>query len=142
MSRTVFRIHKVSAPGQSNRKEICYGDKVRISANSRLLGQDKIVYLTSGHCSTQSFAKLSHYQEVSFTSQANSFATIWEFDHVDAKVRFEMVGEQISVDDQILLKHAHTSNWLGSESSTFKNTYGPEMEVFVHSFYDTKKTQN
>jgi hypothetical protein len=46
---------------------------------------------------------------------------------VDAKVRFEMVGEQISVDEQILLKHAHTSNWLGSESRTFKNTYGPDM---------------
>jgi len=85
---------------------------------------------------------MSHYQEVTFTTACNTFATIWEFEHVDAKIRFEQVGEPVSVDEQVLLKHAHTSNWLGSESGLFKNLYGPEMEVFVHSFYDTKKTQN
>ena len=60
--------------------------------------------------------------------------SIWIIEHYDPKVRFEMTGEPVRVDDQILLKHSHTANWLGSENNVVKNIYGAEMEVFVHSY--------
>jgi hypothetical protein len=46
------------------------------------------------------------------------------------------------INDQVLLKHTFTSNWLGSENHTNNNLYGNEKEVFVHSLLNTKKTQN
>jgi len=144
MARSVFKINKVydrnSSRGQSN--QIYYGDKVKLTCNRRLLGKDKIIFLSSEHCSTQSYAKISHHQEVLFTTKGDNFSAVWEFDHVNPKVRFEKVGEPVSVDDEVLLKHSHTNNWLGSENGHTKNLYRQEIEVFVHSYYDTKKTQN
>lgn len=65
MARSVFKLCKVNDQGsRSNSDVIHYGDKVRIVANKRLLGKDKLVYLQSEHTSTQSFAKVSHYNEV------------------------------------------------------------------------------
>ena len=145
MARSVFKINKVcdkTAARGPNSNLICYGDKLKITANKKLFGKDKIIYLSSGHCTTQTYAKISHHQEVLFTTKGDQYSCVWEFEHSDPKIRFEMSGEPISVDDQVLLKHSHTANWLGSESSVVKNLYGQEMEVFVHSYYDAKKTQN
>lgn len=126
--------------GSSN--VINYGDKVRIVANKRLLGKDKLVYLQSEHTSTQSFAKISHFNEVLFTVKGDSFNTVWAIEHIDPKIRFEMEGEPVRVTDEVLLKHCLTANWLGTQNDGMKNLYGTEMECFVHSFSTKQKTQN
>lgn len=34
-----------------------------------------------------------------------NFNTVWVFEHPDPNVRLEMVGQPITVDDTILIKH-------------------------------------
>lgn len=144
MARSVFKLVKANDQKSSRQDNnvIHYGDKFRIVANKRLLGKDKQVYLTSDHTSTMTFAKISHYNEVLFTTKGETFNCIWEFEHIDPKIRFEMAGEPVGVADEILLKHCHTSNWLGAQKDSMKNLYGTEIEVFVHSFFNKSKTQN
>lgn len=47
------------------------------------------------------------------------------------------------VGQQVLLKHVQTSQWLAVDHFTFVSSmYGPEHEVFVHSYLKATKTQN
>ena len=94
------------------------------------------------YTSPQSFAKISHNQEAVFTTKDSTFATIWEIEHVDPKIRFEMVGEKVRVNEELLIKHTHTCNWLGSENGKLYNIYGNELEVYCNSHLDNKKSQN
>lgn len=67
---------------------------------------------------------------------------VWEIEHVDPKVRFEMYGEKIQSNDPIIIKHCNTSHYLASDMVKYDNQYGTEYEVCVKSFAQNKKTQN
>lgn len=150
--RSVFRIEK-AVP--SKEKLIRYGDKVRILANPRLFENANQVrsasyqlYLTSPMMSQQSFSKLSNQQEVLLSNKAAN-VTLWEFEHVDPKVRFEMVGEPVVTNQPLLLKHVHTGKWLAVDhfqgqypDCYTRNFYGVEHEVFAHSYFTQSKSHN
>lgn len=45
-------------------------------------------------------------------ASANS---LWIIEHVDAKQRFDSVGKEVRVSDNVLVKHALTAQWLASD---------------------------
>ena len=67
---------------------------------------------------------------------------VWEIEHVDPKVRFEMYGEQVPANEPILIKHSNTNHFLASDTVPYKNQYEGEFEVNVKSYAQNKKTQN
>ena len=50
--------------------------------------------------------------------------TIWCIDHVNAKSRFDAVGEEVSITDEILLKHVPTAQWLATDLVNYVNEFG------------------
>lgn len=67
---------------------------------------------------------------------------VFEIEHLDPKIRFEMYGELVKANDPILIKHASTNQFLASDSVVHKNQYGGEFEVNANSYAQNKKTQN
>jgi hypothetical protein len=86
-------------------------------------------------------SKFSRHQEVSVTATLNS-NSIWVFEKVNAKERFDSVGKEIQINETVLLKHLTTAQWLASETVKYVNDFGVENEVFGKSFLTTNKTQN
>lgn len=119
-ARSVFTIEKVNDArrGQFD-KIIRYGDKVRILANDQIFGVHKKMYLKSQYTSTQSFARMSHFQEVTVTVNPSS-ATLWEFEPKDPRVKFTTVGEPVMINTPLLIKHSNTVNCLGTDNFYFK----------------------
>jgi hypothetical protein len=52
------------------------------------------------------------------------------------------LGEDVKVNEELLVKHNATSQWLGSEKVNYVNEFGAEFETFGKSFLVNNKTQN
>lgn len=72
----------------------------------------------------------------------NTFNGTWIIDYVDPNYRFEMQGEKIPANEPVLIRHCHTSHFLASDLVKYKNDFGAEYEVSVHSFASKNKSQN
>lgn len=72
----------------------------------------------------------------------NEYNCIWEIEHVDPKVRFEMYGEKIPANEPVLIKHSNTNHFLASNTVKYKNQFNNEFEVSVSSQPQKKKSQN
>lgn len=46
-------------------------------------------------------------------------ASLWEFEHIDPRVRFDTLGEPVKVAEPLLLKHTGTSQWLAVDDFQF-----------------------
>ncbi len=57
------------------------------------------------------------------TTQQGS-SSIWVFEHVSPKYRFDSVGEEVKVTDELLVKHNATSQWLASDKVNYVNEFG------------------
>jgi hypothetical protein len=68
-------------------------------------------------------SKFSRNQEVSVTADLNS-NTIWAIEHVDPKKRFDAVGQDISINEEILIKHVPTAQWLATDNVNYINDFG------------------
>ena len=40
--------------------------------------------------------------------ESDVFNTVWKLEHSDPKIRFEMEGQPVKIDDVILIKHSFT----------------------------------
>jgi hypothetical protein len=117
-----------------------YGQEVRLRINPLLLNKD--VFLHSEPVSLTKFSKVSRCQEVTFALKQN-YNTVWVLENPDPNVRFESEGEPVRVDDNILLKHQMTNQWLASDAKPITNSYGDkEFEVMVKNFLVNSKSQN
>lgn len=70
------------------------------------------------------------------------YNNVWIIDHLDPNYRFEMQGQPVKPNEPILIRHASTSHYLGSDSATYKNDFGSEFEVMVNSFATKNRSQN
>ncbi len=52
------------------------------------------------------------------------------------------MGEKVKVNEELLIKHNGTSQWLASENVNYVNEFGAEFETFGKSFLANNKTQN
>ena len=68
--------------------------------------------------------------------------SLWAAENVDAKSRFDAVGQEVAPGEPVLLKHIGTGQWLASDLVKYVNEFGVEYEVFGKSFLVNNKTQN
>ena len=47
-------------------------------------------------------------------------STLWEFEPVDPRLKFERVGEAVRPNEAVLLKHVYTCHCLGTDHLFFK----------------------
>ena len=90
---------------------------------------------------TQSYAKITRFQEVTITSKQNNLS-LWVVEHINPEIRFEMEGEVVQANAPVLIKHAHTGKWLATDNVPYKTIFGGEFEVFTHSYQVQNKSQN
>jgi len=69
------------------------------------------------------------------------YNTVWACEHIDVKLRFETLGQPVTHNMPVLLKHCATGHWLAADEVPYANDYGTEWEVSVHSFLTAAKTQ-
>jgi hypothetical protein len=55
---------------------------------------------------------------VTTSLNANS---IWIFEHINPKLRFDCIGEEVKVIDEVLIKHNSTCQWLASDKVNYVN---------------------
>ena len=60
------------------------------------------------------------------TAQQNS-NSIWVIEHINPKYRFDSLGEDVKVNEEILIKHNPTSQWLASDKVNYVNEFGAEF---------------
>ncbi len=66
------------------------------------------MYLHSRPVSTTAYSKKTRLQEVSVWFGAN-YDTVWEVEHEDPKMRFEVRGKPVPANEPVVIKHCPTS---------------------------------
>ena len=70
-----------------------------------------------------------------------TFDTVWMVQHGDPNLRFLKKSDPVPVNEPIILEHCGTSHYLGSDIVDYRNDFGTEYEVCVHSFATLNKSQ-
>jgi hypothetical protein len=73
-------------------------------------------------------------------SAKNIYNTVWKIMHVDPNLRVGTVGLPVLANDPVLIEHCATSHYLASDSIQYRNDFGTEYEVCVHSYATTNKS--
>lgn len=68
--------------------------------------------------------------------------TIWLFENLNPKKRFEVKGNEVRCNDEVLVKHGLTAQWLAADRNIYLNEFGNEYEVYAKSHTLPNKTQN
>lgn len=61
--------------------------------------------------------------------------------HVDPTLRNSVEGHPVKANDPIIIEHCATSKFLASDKINYRNDFGSEFEVSVHSYCTTSKNQ-
>ena len=72
----------------------------------------------------------------------NVYNTVWKILHTNPNLRTSTLGEPVLANDQVLIEHCATSHFLASDSIQYRNDFGTEYEVSVHSHSTKNKSQN
>ena len=70
------------------------------------------------------------------------YNTVWKVVSVDPNLRISSVGKPVLANEPILIEHCATSHFLASDSIQYRNDFGTEYEVCVHSYATNNKSQN
>ena len=71
-----------------------------------------------------------------------SYNNVWVIDSIDPNDRLERQGEPVKAGESVMFRHCQTTQYLASDSKSYKNDFGTEFEVSAHSFNSINKTQN
>jgi hypothetical protein len=71
-----------------------------------------------------------------------SFNTVWSIEHADPNKRFSIKGQPVELGQPVLLEHCGTSHYLASDLIEYRNDFGVEYEVSVHSHATLNKSQS
>ncbi len=66
---------------------------------------------------------------------------MWLVQHADPNLRFLKKGEPVAVGEPVIIEHGGTSHYLASDSTEYRNDFGTEYEVCVHSYATLNKSQ-
>jgi phosphotransacetylase len=72
----------------------------------------------------------------------NVYNTVWRILHIDPNQRTSSLGSPILSNEPVLIEHCATSHYLASDSIQYRNDFGTEYEVCVHSYATNNKSQN
>jgi len=137
-ARSVLIICKAEDDGAPKNDFLRYGQKIKLQANPYI--HAKPLYLHSNQVSPQSFARFSRHQEVCLTAK-NAYNTVWKVDHADPNLRLKLKGQPVESGAPILLEHCATCHYLASDKINYRNDFGMEFEVCVHSYATANKSQ-
>lgn len=114
------------------------GQPFRLRINPALKSEG--FYLQSQPMSAMSCSKVSRNQEVGMV-KINSYDTVWVAQFKDPSKRFEMEGQPVPANAEILLVHAATKNALSSDKIIYHNDFGQEYEVCCKTSMSIGKKQ-
>jgi len=138
VSRNVFTIEgygQGARPGDV----LCLGQPFRIRAHSNLGAAP--FYLSSSPASLLTRAKVTKQQEVNLVNNPG-YDTCWTAVYKDPDQRFEMEGQPVPANAELVLLHSATRSGLASATSAkIHNDFGQEFEVYGHSQLSTRKKQ-
>ena len=72
----------------------------------------------------------------------NIYNTVWRILHTDPNRRTPSIGEPVLANDPVLIEHCATSHYLASDNIEYRNDFGTEFEVSVHSHATKNKSQS
>jgi hypothetical protein len=113
------------------------GQPFRIRVNPSLMDN---LYLHSQPVSTMSASKVSRKQEVSVVN-VNSHDAVWLAQYKLADRRFEMEGQPVPANAEIVIIHGQTRQALSSDLLAYNNDFGREYEVCCNSQLSVNKKQ-
>ncbi len=64
----------------------------------------------------------------------NIYNTVWKIVHGSPNLRIQTVGQPVQANQPILLEHCATAHYLASDKLDYRNDFGTEYEVCVHSY--------
>lgn len=111
------------------------GKKFKFSCNSQFHKRNLLLH--SCHKSPGAYSESRKNQEVC-TILKNDYNCVWEIEHVDPAIRFEMYAEKVPANEPILIKHSNTGHFLASDTVKYKNQYADEYDVSVFSYAQLK----
>ncbi len=135
-ARMVLVLTKAEEDGAPD-NVIRYGQKVKLESNPYIYS--KKLYLHSQQVSPQSFARFSRHQEVSMIPK-NIYNTVWKIDHAQPQMRLKVRGSPIEANSPVVIEHCATSHCLASDKLSYRNDFGMEFEVNVHSYTTANKS--
>jgi hypothetical protein len=115
------------------------GQPFRIRVHPTLLGGESFC-LFSQPVSSMSASKVTRKQEVGAILDT-SYDTVWIAQHKLANRRFEMEGQPVPANAEIIIVHAGTKQALSSDLHAFNNDFGREFEVCAYSHLSVNKRQ-
>ena len=71
-----------------------------------------------------------------------SYDTVWSVEHADPNQRYAMKSQPVPVNMPVIVEHSATSHYLASDLVEYRNDFGIEYEVCVHSFATLNKSQS
>lgn len=138
-SRNVFVVTRVDEEDGHEDDTIRYGQQVRFEATPYI--HSRKLYLHSQPLSPTFYARFSRNQEVCMHIK-KIFNTVWTIEHPDPNQRFEAQGLPIQANSPVVIKHSSTCHFLASDEIEYRNDFGMEYEVCVHSYATKNKSQN
>jgi hypothetical protein len=116
------------------------GQQFRLRLNPTLM-DGQAFYLASQPVSSLAASKVSHKQLVCMSS-VRSFDTVWRAQWKSIAQRFEMDGQPVPANAEVVIVHAPTNTALSSSPEfPYHNDFGSEFEVCAHSHMDIRKSQ-
>ena len=71
----------------------------------------------------------------------NVYNTVWEIKHIDPNARNATFGDPVPANQPLAIEHCATSHFLASDRLNYRNDFGMEFEVSVHSHATKNKSQ-
>lgn len=71
----------------------------------------------------------------------NIYNTVWRFLPINPNDRNQLLGEPVQAGQPILIEHCATSHYLSSDKIDYRNDFGTECEISVHSAATHNKSQ-
>jgi len=71
-----------------------------------------------------------------------SYDTVWTIEHIDPNKRFAMKSQPVEANAPVIIEHCGTSHLLASDLIEYRNDFGIEYEVCVHSYATLNKSQS
>jgi len=114
------------------------GQPFRMRINPALMSEG--FYLQSQPMSASCCSKVTRNQEVGVV-KINSYDNVWVCQFKDYSKRFEMEGQPVPANAEILVVHAGTKNALSSDKIPYHNDFGQEFEVCCKTSFSIGKKQ-
>jgi len=141
VARNVFTIEAVDRKAKEG-DVLTLGQPFRLRTHDKVLGRH--AWLSSQPTSSTCSAKIAkHDQEVSVSVANTTYATVWQCQFKDINKRFEMEGQHVPANSEIVIQHVSTKTALRSDNSGgyVFNDFGKESEVSCQTAMSINKRQ-